>query len=82
MAVAVHRATRSIPVVFAQVADPVAEGLVNSFAHPGGNATGFSHFEFGNGGKWLEVLKEIAPNVTRVAIMYDPANPASTNICL
>jgi putative ABC transport system substrate-binding protein len=78
MAAAVHRETRSIPVIFAQVADPVAEGLVNSFAHPGGNITGFSHFEFGIGGKWLEVLKEIAPNVKRAAIMYDPANHAST----
>jgi putative ABC transport system substrate-binding protein len=78
MAVAVHRETRSIPIVFAQVADPVAEGLVNSLARPGGNITGFSHFEFGIGSKWLEVLKEIAPNVTRVAVMYDPANPAST----
>ena len=78
MAAAVQRETRSIPVVFAQVADPVAEGLVNSLAHPGGNITGFSHFEFGIGAKWLEVLKEIAPNVTRVAVMYDPANPAST----
>ena len=78
MAVAVHRAISNIPVVFAQVADPVAEGLVNSFSHPGGNATGFSHFEFGIGGKWLEVLKEVAPNVTRAAIMYDPANSAST----
>jgi putative tryptophan/tyrosine transport system substrate-binding protein len=78
MAVAVHHETRSIPIVFAQVADPVAEGLVNSIAHPGGNSTGFSHFEFGIGAKWLEVLKEIAPNVTRVAVMYDPANSAST----
>jgi putative ABC transport system substrate-binding protein len=78
MAVAVHRATRSIPIVFAQVADPVAEGLVNSIAHPGGNTTGFSHFEFGIGAKWLELLREIAPNVTRVAVMYDPANSAST----
>lgn len=77
VAVAVHKETRSIPVVFAQVADPVAEGLVNSLAHPAGNITGFSHFEFGIGAKWLEVLKEIAPNVTRVAVMYDPANPAS-----
>jgi putative ABC transport system substrate-binding protein len=78
MAAAVHREIRNIPVVFAQVADPVAEGLVNSLARPGGNITGFSHFEFGIGAKWLEVLKEIAPNVTRVAIMYDPANRAST----
>jgi putative tryptophan/tyrosine transport system substrate-binding protein len=77
MAVAVHQATHGIPVVFAQAADPVAEGLVNSYSHPGGNITGFSHFEFSIGGKWLEVLKEIAPKVTRAAIMYDPANPAS-----
>jgi putative ABC transport system substrate-binding protein len=78
MAVAVHQEVRDIPIVFAQVADPVAEGLVSSFAHPGGNTTGFSHFEFGIGAKWLELLKEIAPKVTRVAIMYDPANHAST----
>jgi len=78
MAAAVHRATRSIPVVFAQVADPVAEGLVNSLSQPGGNITGFSHFEFSVGTKWLELLKEIAPGVTRVAILYDPANRAST----
>jgi len=78
MAAAVHKETRGIPIVFAQVADPVAEGLVTSLAHPGGNITGFSHFEFGIGAKWLEVLKEIAPKVTRVAIMYEPANSAST----
>lgn len=77
MAVTVQRETRKIPVVFAQVADPVAAGLVNSFAHPGGNFTGFSHFERGIGAKWLELLKEIAAEVTRVVVLYDPANPAS-----
>jgi putative ABC transport system substrate-binding protein len=77
MAAAVHRETRSIPVVFAQVADPVTEGLVASLSQPGGNITGFSHFEFGIGAKWLEVLKDIAPNVERVAVLYDPANRAS-----
>jgi putative ABC transport system substrate-binding protein len=78
MAAVVKRETRSIPIVFAQVADPVAAGLVNSFPHPGGNITGFSHFELGIGGKWLEFLKEIAANVTRVAVLYDPTNAAST----
>ena len=78
MAALVHRETRSIPVVFAQVADPVVEGLVDSLSRPGGNITGFSHFEFSIGAKWLELLKEIAPNLTRVAILYDPENRAST----
>jgi putative tryptophan/tyrosine transport system substrate-binding protein len=78
IAVTLQRETMSIPIVFAQVADPVGAGLVASFAHPGGNITGFSHFEFPFGAKWLELLKEIAPNVTRVAVIYDPANPAST----
>jgi putative ABC transport system substrate-binding protein len=77
MAATAHRETRSIPIVFAQVADPVAEGLVGSLSQPGGNITGFSHFEFSMGAKWVEVLKEIAPHVARVAILYDPSNRAS-----
>jgi ABC-type uncharacterized transport system substrate-binding protein len=58
-------ATRSIPIVFAIVPDPVGAGFVESLARPGGNATGFVAFEYGLGAKWLEILKEIAPNVTR-----------------
>jgi ABC-type uncharacterized transport system substrate-binding protein len=74
----VQRATRTIPVVFAQVADPVGAGFVASLAHPGGNITGFALFEFGIGAKWLELLKQIAPSVTRVVVLYDPAAPSAT----
>ena len=69
------QATRTVPIVFAQVADPVGAGFVASLARPGGNATGFTLFEYGIGGKWLELLKEIAPGVTRVAVLRDPATP-------
>ena len=75
---AVQRETRTIPVVFAQVTDPVGAGFVASFAHPGGNITGFATFEFAIGAKWLELLKQIAPSVTRVAAIYDPVTPAAT----
>lgn len=71
----VQRATRSIPVVFAQVSDPVGAGFVASLAHPGGNITGFALFEFGVGSKWLELLKQIAPSTARVAVIYDPITP-------
>ena len=64
-----------MPIVFPLVADPVGAGFVDSLARPGGNATGFMLFEYTMGGKWLELLKEIAPNVTRVAVIRDPANP-------
>jgi putative tryptophan/tyrosine transport system substrate-binding protein len=67
------QATRSIPIVFALVPDPVGAGYVNSLAHPGGNATGFLNSEYGIGAKWLELLKEIAPGVTRAAVIRDPA---------
>jgi len=66
-------ATRTVPIVFASVADPVAAGFVDSLARPGGNATGFSTLEYSFGGKWLELLKQIAPSVTRVAVIRDPA---------
>ena len=69
---AVHEATRTVPIVFAQVPDPVNAGFVESLAHPGGNATGFTLFEYSISGKWLELLKEIAPQVTRVAVLRDP----------
>ena len=59
--------------MFCIVPDPVGAGYVDSLAHPGGNATGFIHFEYGIGAKWLELLKEIAPGVTRAAILRDPA---------
>src|SRR5262249_24139406 len=68
----VLQATRSLPVVFANVVDPVSAGFVASLARPGGNATGFTAFEFGMGGKWVELLKEIAPGVTRAAVIRDP----------
>jgi putative tryptophan/tyrosine transport system substrate-binding protein len=64
--------TRALPIVFVQVVDPVGGGFVESLAAPGGNVTGFTQFEYGISGKWLELLKEIAPRVTRVAILRDP----------
>ena len=70
------QATRSVPIVFAQVPDPVGTGFVESLAHPGGNITGFTNFEFSIGGKLLELLKEIAPRVTRAAVLRDAADPA------
>jgi putative ABC transport system substrate-binding protein len=68
---ALQQATRTVPIVFAVVADPVGAGFVDSLARPGGNATGFTPFEYGISGKWLELLKEIAPRVTRVAVLRD-----------
>jgi putative tryptophan/tyrosine transport system substrate-binding protein len=70
---ALLQATRSVPIVFTQVPDPVGNGFVASLAQPGGNATGFTVYEYGTSGKWLELLKEIAPRVTRVAVLRDPA---------
>src|SRR6266478_2026321 len=67
------QATRAIPIVFVQVADPVGGGLVETLARPGGNATGFTSFEYGMSGKWLELLKEIAPDLKRAAVLRDPA---------
>jgi putative ABC transport system substrate-binding protein len=70
---ALQRATGSVPIVFVQVVDPVGSGFVESLARPGGNITGFSVFEYGISGKWLELLKEIAPRVTQVAVLRDLA---------
>jgi putative tryptophan/tyrosine transport system substrate-binding protein len=67
------QATRTVPIVFVSVIDPVGSGFVASLAQPGGNATGFTIFEFGMSGKWLELLKQIAPGVTRAAVLRDPA---------
>jgi len=72
------QATRTVPIVFVVVPDPVGAGFVDSLARPGGNATGFVQFEYGLSGKWLELLKELAPRVTRAAILRDAAIPAGT----
>src|SRR5262249_43022564 len=69
---ALQRASRSVPIVFANVSDPVASGFVQSLARPGGNTTGFMQFEYGLSGKWLELLKQVAPDVTRAAVLRDP----------
>src|SRR5262245_5896193 len=69
---AMLQATRTIPIVFAVVADPVGAGFVNSLSRPGGNATGFTNFEYGISGKWLELLKELRPGLKRVAVIRDP----------
>jgi putative tryptophan/tyrosine transport system substrate-binding protein len=74
------QATRTVPIVFAVVADPVGAGIVDSLARPGGNATGFSTFEYGVGPKWLELLKEIRPGVTRAAVLRDPALSAGLGL--
>jgi putative ABC transport system substrate-binding protein len=70
------QATRTVPIVFTQTPDPVAAGFVASLARPGGNATGFTTSEYGVSGKWLELLKEIAPGVTRAAVLRDPTIPS------
>ena len=70
---ALQRITRSLPIVFANVIDPVGAGLVASLSRPGGNTTGFSSFDYSLSGKWLELLKQIAPNLTRIAVLRDPA---------
>jgi putative ABC transport system substrate-binding protein len=72
IAAPVARATSTIPIVCLQVIDPVGSGLIKSMAHPGANVTGFTQFEYSLAGKWLELLKEIAPNVSRVAVLRDP----------
>ena len=68
--------TRTVPIVFTLTPDPVGAGFVESLARPGGNATGFTSIEYGTSGKWLELLREIAPRVTRVAVLRDPTLPA------
>ena len=70
---ALLQATSTVPIVFTTVGDPVGGGIVESLARPGGNATGFMLYEYSIGGKWLELLKQIAPSVTRVAVLRDPA---------
>ena len=75
---ALREATRTLPIVFVAVSDPVGAGYVASLARPGGNVTGFTFVEYGMSGKWLELLKEIAPRVTRAAILRDPSLAAGT----
>jgi ABC-type uncharacterized transport system substrate-binding protein len=77
---ALLQATRTVPIVFPAIVDPVGAGFVDSLARPGGNATGFMIFEYSLGGKWLELLKEIAPGVTRVAVLRDPTQGSGTSM--
>jgi putative tryptophan/tyrosine transport system substrate-binding protein len=77
---ALQRINRTLPIVFASVADPVGAGIVDGLAHPGGNTTGFMLYEYNLGAKYLELLKEIAPSVKRVAIIRNAANPAGIAI--
>jgi len=78
----VRQATSTIPVVFVLVSDPVAQGFVATVAKPGGNLTGFSGSEFSVGGKWLDLLKEIAPGLARIAVMFNPdTSPQSNSSC-
>src|SRR4030095_5828431 len=71
------RATHTVPIIFVIVPDPVGSGFVDSLSQPGGNATGFMQFEYGLSGKWLELLKEIAPGLTRAIVLWDPSQPGS-----
>jgi putative tryptophan/tyrosine transport system substrate-binding protein len=75
---ALQQANRTTPVVFVSISDPVSGGFVESLARPGGNATGFSTQEYGMSGKWLQLLKDIAPGVTRAAVLRDTNNPSGT----
>jgi putative tryptophan/tyrosine transport system substrate-binding protein len=72
-----QQATHTVPIVFAQVSDPISAGFVASLAKPGGNITGFMNFDYTTAAKWLELLKEIAPNVTRVGVIRDPTSTVS-----
>jgi putative ABC transport system substrate-binding protein len=75
--VALKQATSTIPIVFAGSSDPVEAGLVASLAHPGGNITGFSHFDYAYGSKWLEYLKQMAPEINRLVVLERPADPST-----
>jgi ABC-type uncharacterized transport system substrate-binding protein len=80
--VALQQETRSIPIVFLSVTDPVGQGLVSSLAHPGGNATGFAVFEFSLGAKWLDALKQIAPSLRRVTTIFNPKTAPYSSLYL
>jgi putative ABC transport system substrate-binding protein len=77
-AIAVHQVIRTEPIIFVNVGDPIATGLVESLARPGGNATGFMNFEYGLSAKWLELLRQIAPHVKRVAVLRDPTSAGNS----
>jgi putative ABC transport system substrate-binding protein len=77
---ALQQRTRTIPIVFVQVLDPVSSGFVDSLARPGGNLTGFSSVDFGLGAKWLELVKDIAPGVTKVGVLRDPSVPGGSGM--
>ncbi len=77
---ALQQRTRTIPIVFVQVLDPVSSGFVDSLTKPGGNITGFSSYDFGLGAKWLELLKDVAPGVTRVGVLRDPSIPGGSGL--
>jgi putative ABC transport system substrate-binding protein len=77
---ALRQVTHTTPIVFVGIVDPVGAGFVDSLARPGGNATGFTLFEYGLSGKWLELVKEIAPPITRAAVLLDPASPAESGM--
>jgi putative ABC transport system substrate-binding protein len=70
---AVRQATRTVPIIFVNVTDPVGQGFVESLARPGGNATGFALFEFSMGTKWLQILRELAPSIKKVGFLFNPA---------
>jgi putative ABC transport system substrate-binding protein len=74
---ALQRATRTIPIVFLSVADPVEQGFVPNLTHPGGNITGFGNPEFSIAGKWADLIKQMAPSITRVALVFNPEEPQS-----
>jgi len=75
---ALQRVARALPIVFVSVADPVGAGIVDSLARPSGNTTGFRLFEYNLSGKWLELLKQIAPDITHAVVLRDPTNPAGS----
>jgi putative ABC transport system substrate-binding protein len=77
---ALRKKTRAIPVVFVNASDPLASGLVDSMTRPGGNLTGFANFVFSMGGKWLEILKEAAPGITRILVIMPPGNIGSQGL--
>ena len=80
---AVQQATRTVPIVFTTIIEPIGQGFVSSLAHPGGNTTGFSYLEVSIGGKWMDLLRDIAPRVVRVACMFNPQRgPYSVGISI
>src|SRR6266566_2614252 len=78
--VELQRQTRTVPIVFTLVADPVASGLVESLAHPGANITGFTNYEYAIAGKWLKLLKESAPRIERFLVIQNPANVSAPGL--